>query len=203
MSYQTLNNMYSFWLSNDKVCDIIFVCNQKDYTFWVNFLEVYKVSSVVVLNASWEPLSRTRLSRAVAMIKAGIAVIHEAVDGEFLHSASGEVIPKPKVLRLVRYVAVKTLQSPAKWSKRGVLIRDNRKCGYCNSRATTVDHIIPKSRGGKSTDWFNTVACCLKCNNRKGSRTNVEAGMSLLWKPRHPRKIELSFGWTSPQKSYA
>ena len=151
------------------------------------------MSSVIVLNASWEPLSRTKLSRAVQMVRAGIAVIHEAVEGEVLRSASGETMPRPKVLRLLRYISVKSLHLPAKWSKRGVLLRDRHKCGYCGQKADTVDHIVPKSRGGQHADWVNTVACCFTCNNKKASKTPQEVGMVLRFTPRHPRKLEVAF----------
>ena len=146
---------------------------------------------VMVLNASWEPISRTKISRAIAMVRAGIAVIHEAFEGETLRTASGEEIPKPKVLRLLRYVTVKVLHQKARWSKKGVLIRDGKKCGYCNSKATTVDHVVPVSKGGGRGDWINTIACCKTCNGRKADKHLNEIGMKLLWEPRVPKKIEL------------
>jgi 5-methylcytosine-specific restriction endonuclease McrA len=59
------------------------------------------------------------------------------------------------------------------------MLRDNNSCGYCGKSANTVDHVIPRSKGGGTT-WENTVAACFKCNSRKGNRTPSEAGMKLL-----------------------
>jgi 5-methylcytosine-specific restriction endonuclease McrA len=91
--------------------------------------------------------------------------------------------PRPRVLRLVRYVV-------ARWrhrrgcTKAAVKARD-RMCGYCGGSAETVDHIVPRSRGGTLT-WDNVVAACLRCNHRKADRTPTEAGMTLLIKPAPP-----------------
>lgn len=146
---------------------------------------------VMVLNATWEPISHTKLSRAIAMVRSGVAVIHEVFEGEILRTASGEEMPKPKVLRLLRYVAVKVLHQKAKWTRKGVILRDKGRCGYCRNKATTVDHVLPTSRGGVRDDWCNTVACCHKCNNKKGNKTPQEASMALLWELKTPRKADL------------
>jgi 5-methylcytosine-specific restriction endonuclease McrA len=70
-------------------------------------------------------------------------------------------------------------------SRRGVLRRDNHRCGYCGSAASTIDHVMPRSRGGKDT-WENLVACCLRCNNLKGDRTPAEMNWNLQLNPRAP-----------------
>jgi len=85
----------------------------------------------------------------------------------------------PLVVVLNKWVPPKksdkiTLDSIA--SRRGILQRDSWKCGYCGAKATTIDHIIPKSRGGENT-WGNLVSACMPCNNRKADRTPKEAGM--------------------------
>jgi 5-methylcytosine-specific restriction endonuclease McrA len=64
------------------------------------------------------------------------------------------------------------------WSRAGVFARDDCRCGYCGQTATTIDHVLPRSRGGRNT-WLNTVAACGGCNQRKGDRTPAEAGMAL------------------------
>src|SRR5918997_151246 len=64
----------------------------------------------------------------------------------------------------------------------GVLARDERRCAFCGGPASTVDHVLPRSRGGGDT-WENTVAACARCNNRKGGRTPAEARMPLRWSP--------------------
>jgi 5-methylcytosine-specific restriction endonuclease McrA len=101
------------------------------------------------------------------------------------------------VLRLRRYVRVP--QRGVRWSRSGVMRRDGYRCIYCGIQAGetrgsrvlykdafTIDHLIPRSRGGKNT-WGNTACACPTCNQRKGDRTPHEAGMTLLWEPKTPR----------------
>ena len=159
------------------------------------------MSSVLVLNASWEPLSRTRLSRAVAMVTSGVAELHEAVEGRVLRSEKG-FMPWPRIVRLVRYLTIKRSHAPAPWSGRGVMLRDSSMCIYCGAMASTVEHLVPRSRGGGNT-WDNTAACCKRCNNKKGSKTMTELGWALRWKPWHPTRTQLAsleFGlsWAHP-----
>jgi 5-methylcytosine-specific restriction endonuclease McrA len=135
---------------------------------------------VLVLNASYEPLHRVSVPHAIRMLVRQVAVIEEhgeATIGPFM---------VPKVLRLVRYVVMRWLHrgTPA-CTKSGVKARDGR-CGYCGGPADTVDHIVPRSRGGERT-WENSVAACFACNNRKANRTPKEAGMRLLVTPCVPR----------------
>jgi 5-methylcytosine-specific restriction endonuclease McrA len=142
--------------------------------------------NVLVLNASYEPLHRVDVRHAVRMLVRGVAVVEEAVEGRRIGR-----FPLPRVLRLVRYVAMRWRHGgrPA-WGKRGLRRRDGGLCGYCGGRGGTVDHILPQSRGGLST-WENTVLACGPCNNRKRDRTPDEAGMRLLVEPRIPRWSEI------------
>jgi len=137
----------------------------------------------LVLNASFEPLSTVSLHRAVVLVMQGKAVVEQAHPGLRIRAASVEV-PVPQVIRLSRYVRVPFRQR-ASWSRRGVLVRDRHRCGYCGRRATTVDHILPRSRGGRDT-WLNTVAACSADNHRKADRTPEQAGMQLLTAPFEP-----------------
>lgn len=137
--------------------------------------------SVLVVNADLTPLHRVSLRHAVRMLCRQVAEIEESEpDIRF------GIWPMPKIVRLLRYVVTKWrfTDGPA-WSRFGVLNRDSRKCGYCGGRGTTVDHVVPQARGGKST-WVNTVAACNACNQRKADRTPAEAGMTLLFKPHAP-----------------
>lgn len=135
---------------------------------------------VLVLNASYEPLHNVTVQHAVKMLVRQVAVVEEAYD----HMFGG--IRVPKVLRLVRYVAMKWKYGKSTiCSKKGILKRDSNRCGYCGAAAHTVDHILPKSRGGPLS-WENSVAACFKCNNRKANRTPEEAGMRLLIAPEAP-----------------
>ncbi len=99
-------------------------------------------------------------------------------------------IALPSVVRLLYYVRRASRQRVA-LTRKNVLLRDRYTCAYCGERdgaTMTVDHVEPKSRGGRST-WANLVACCSPCNGRKRDRTPVEAGMPLRVKPREPRSI--------------
>ena len=131
------------------------------------------MSSVLVLNAGYEPLHRVSIQHAIKMLVREVAVIEEATEEMF------GSFPKPLVLRLVRYIKVKWRSVKPKWSRQRLMARDNNSCGYCGKPANTVDHIVPRSKGGGTT-WENTVAACIKCNSKKGNRTPNEAGMKLL-----------------------
>jgi 5-methylcytosine-specific restriction endonuclease McrA len=132
------------------------------------------METVLVINADLGPLHRVSLRHAVRMLVRRVAEVHEAEPDRLIG-----VYPVPTVVRLVRYVVTKWRYAagPA-WSRSGVLVRDGRRCGYCLGTATTVDHILPRSRGGRNT-WLNTIAACDGCNQRKGDRTPAEAGMVL------------------------
>jgi 5-methylcytosine-specific restriction endonuclease McrA len=142
---------------------------------------VYPVEHVLVLNADLGPLHRVSLRHAIRMLCREVAVIHEADLDRHLG-----VFPLPRVVRLVRYIVTKWryTSSPA-WSRSGVLVRDGHRCAYCGGTATTVDHVLPRSRGGHNT-WSNTVAACGGCNQRKGDRTPAEARMPLRVSPYAP-----------------
>jgi 5-methylcytosine-specific restriction endonuclease McrA len=139
------------------------------------------VDTVLVINADLGPLHRVSLRHAIRMLCRRVAEVHEAEPDRLIG-----VFPLPKVVRLVQYVVTKWRYTagPA-WSRSGVLNRDGHRCGYCTGRATTVDHILPRSRGGRNT-WANTVAACGGCNQRKGDRTPAEAGMRLRFKATTP-----------------
>lgn len=137
----------------------------------------------LVLNAGYEPLSVVSFRRAVVLVLAGKAVVL-AADTEPVCSAS-ITVERPNVILLTRYVRLPYARSlPV--SRRGVLRRDRHQCGYCGRAASTVDHVLPRSRGG-ADHWENLVACCVTCNNTKGNRTPEEMGWTLRVRPRVPR----------------
>jgi 5-methylcytosine-specific restriction endonuclease McrA len=156
-------------------------------------------ASVLVLNATYEPISYTRIGRAVALVLRGDAVIEEALPGKRLRHKYGEM-PWPKTLRLTRYVRLTMDYRPAQWSKVGVLKRDAYTCAYCGKTATTIDHVMPQSRGGERRCWLNTVASCVKCNNRKRDRTPSEARMALLFTPTQPMSTHIKLTVGRPKK---
>jgi len=142
---------------------------------------------VLVLNNNYEPLSICNVKKALILLYLGKAELIAACDGKFLHSVS-TTIPYPSIVRLATYVNVphKTIVL----SRKNVLRRDGHRCQYCGRTdvTLTVDHIIPRSRGGKET-WDNLVAACVNCNNKKGDRTPAEANMKLLRKPIRPNHV--------------
>lgn len=137
----------------------------------------------LVLNATYEPLGVIPLRRAVILVFREKAELVEAHEGMTVRSAKLE-LPVPAVIRLTRYIRV-PYRSSAPLSRKTVLFRDQQKCGYCGKRATTIDHILPRSRGGKHI-WENLVAACQKCNEKKADRTPEEANMRLLVDPHIP-----------------
>jgi len=138
--------------------------------------------SVVVLNATYEPLGVVSLGRALTLIVRERAQIVQAVPGAVVRSARAEM-PMPRVIQFRELVRVPYRYRPRPWTRRGVLERDGHRCAYCGKSASTVDHVLPRSRGGADT-WLNTVAACARCNNVKADRTPAEAGMTLLVQPR-------------------
>jgi 5-methylcytosine-specific restriction endonuclease McrA len=128
-----------------------------------------------------EPLTRVSLRHAVKMLVRQVAEVHDHVPDRAIG-----VWPVPTVVRLVRwdYARWRHTDGPA-WSRRGVLARDHRRCGYCRQPATTIDHIVPRCQGGQNT-WLNTIAACYACNQRKADRTPRQAGMVLRFEPRTP-----------------
>ncbi|HEY3502290.1 MAG TPA: HNH endonuclease [Actinocatenispora sp.] len=139
------------------------------------------MDAVLVLNADLGPLHRVDVRHAIRMLHRRVAVVHEAVPDRRYGG-----YPVPRVVRLVRYVVTRwRFGARPAWSKRGVLVRDGHRCAYCGGRAATLDHVLPRSRGGANT-WLNTVAACGGCNQRKGDRTPAEAGMPLRIAPAVP-----------------
>jgi 5-methylcytosine-specific restriction endonuclease McrA len=151
---------------------------------------------VLLLNGStWEPLSVVSIPRAINLILADKAIVVEQ-SGSFLRTVSSK-FPIPSVIALRTFVNVPRRR--AHWSRKGVLVRDNYTCIYCGVKPgtiqkgkvlakndLTVDHILPRSKGGKD-HWSNTACACYHCNHRKGNRLPNEAGMKLHWEPRIPR----------------
>ncbi|MFB2554823.1 HNH endonuclease [Herbiconiux liangxiaofengii] len=143
----------------------------------------------LVLNAGFEPLGVVSFKRALVLVMNDKARVL-ASDAEHPVLGIHEEFDRPAVILLTRYVRVPTNRMMPV-SRRGVLRRDGQRCGYCGASATTIDHVHPRSRGGKDT-WENLVACCLRCNNIKGDRTPAEMGWSLRVSPRMPHQA----GWT-------
>jgi len=139
--------------------------------------------AVLVLNHSYEPLTVCRARRAVVLILNGKAEMLENGAG-FIHTVS-DSFDLPSVIRLA--FMVKRPYRQKKLSRYEVFNRDNYTCQYCGkeTRQLTIDHVIPRYRGGQHT-WENVVSACVPCNRRKAGRTPQEAGMKLIHKPAYP-----------------
>jgi len=138
----------------------------------------------LVLNAGYEPLAIVSFRRALVLVMNKKASVVECVDDDPVWAASG-CFDRPAVIVLSRYVRMpRSRYAPV--TRRGVLRRDGNRCGYCGKSASTIDHVLPRSRGGKNS-WENLVACCLRCNNVKSDRTPQEMGWELRLTPAPPR----------------
>ncbi len=141
---------------------------------------------VLVLNATYEPLSIVSVQRALILLLKEKAELIESAE-ERLHAARAS-FPRPLVIRLVYYVRIPRQVTMAP-TRRSVLMRDNHTCQYCGTSGAqaslTLDHLLPRSRGGQTT-WENVVIACRTCNMRKGDRTPEEAGMALRRRPGRP-----------------
>ncbi len=148
---------------------------------------------VLVLNATYEPLNIVSVKRAIVLLLKEKAELIEAAANKV--RAERTVLDWPLVIRLVTYVPIPR-RLPLPLSRRTVLARDMYTCQYCGEQPgradLTVDHILPRSRGGLNT-WDNVVAACGPCNRRKGNRTPEEASMRLLSTPARPRFIAVVF----------
>jgi len=143
------------------------------------------MQAVLLLNTSLEPLKVISWQRAVSMFFLGKVEILEEYDHN-IRSVS-IVIKAPAVVRLLNFVKIGRKSPPL--CRSNILARDNFQCQYCAKdlapRDSTLDHVIPRSQGGKTT-WLNIVCCCSSCNRKKGGRTPQEARMMLLKKPIKP-----------------
>jgi 5-methylcytosine-specific restriction endonuclease McrA len=145
------------------------------------------MSEVLVLNFTYEALNVTSFQRAVKLLFSGKAEVVHPKDRRL--RAPSFVMRMPSVIRMLYYIK-RPMQRVA-LTKKNVLLRDDYICQYCGSREErlmTVDHVVPKSKGGPST-WENLVCACGRCNNRKNNRTPEHANMLLKRRPRAPRSI--------------
>jgi 5-methylcytosine-specific restriction endonuclease McrA len=140
----------------------------------------------LVLNASYEPINVCTVRRAVVLILKERAEVLER--SERLLHAENMTMARPAVIRLVSYVRIPRDAHSRKITRRAIFARDGWACQYCGTgRGTlTVDHVIPRSKGGSSA-WDNIVTCCAPCNRRKGDRLPKMAGMHPRRKPKPPK----------------
>ncbi len=145
--------------------------------------------AVLVLNQSYQPLQFCNVRRAIILvIKEKASVI------EHLHNTRIRTINKeykvPSIIRLEKYI--NTRNHYVKLTKEAIFKRDNYRCQYCGAdkKPLTIDHIVPKVKGGQDS-WTNLVTACQKCNNLKGNKSLKQMHMTLLSKPKKPNRIHV------------
>lgn len=176
-------------------------------------------AQVLVLNKSWVAINVTPMRRALTLLFQGHARVVHPVDYTLYdfedwcalsrfagHFTSGHFISTPTTrIRLPEVILLNAfngfVKREVRLSRRNIFERDDHRCQYCGNRLPksdlTIDHVTPRSRGGRDT-WENLVLACVKCNIRKGSRTPEEAHMHLLKKPAVPRWLP-RFGYPVPK----
>jgi len=142
-------------------------------------------ADVLVLNNNFLPLNVTKARRSIALIVNGKAELIEPKDN-VIRSGTIE-FRLPSIIRLLVYI--KPFYRPIKLTRQELFNRDRQKCQYCGKGTDklTLDHVVPKSRGGKYT-WDNIVSACITCNHKKAGRTPKEASMMLLREPTLPSR---------------
>ena len=150
---------------------------------------------VLVLNATYEPINVCTVRRAVVLLLKEKAELLER--GRMELRSENSTLARPVVIRLITYVRVPRDAHRRKITRRAVFARASWTCQYCGSRSNlTVDHVIPRSKGGASS-WENIVASCAPCNRRKGDRLPRQVGMHPRRAPRTPR-AEIFIAVASP-----
>jgi len=139
----------------------------------------------LLLNSSFEPLASVTWQRAVTLV--WVDKVDVVADYDAVVRSPSLSLPVPAVVRLRRYLRVPRRGVP--FTRKNLLIRDDHQCQYClevlRPGELTLDHVIPRSRGGRRS-WENLVAACVRCNRRKANRTPREANMVLERRPRRP-----------------
>lgn len=152
---------------------------------------------ILLLNATYEPLAVVSLRRAVVLILDERAVIVEEGSGK-LRSATSD-LPTPSVIRLTTYVKV-PYRAKIPLTRNALLARDKATCQYCYKPGDTIDHVLPRARGGKHA-WENVVIACYPCNNKKGDKLLSTLGWKLDKKPVAPmgtRWVYVAFAKKDP-----
>jgi len=140
---------------------------------------------VLVLNASYEFLNLSTIKRAIKLIFKGKAEALEVHPTKEVGSAHRKM-KVPSIIRMLYQIVRPFGGIPL--TRKNIILRDRHQCQYCGKPGDTVDHVLPRSRGGRDS-WENCVCACNQCNTRKNNRTPEEAKMKLLRPPKKPRHI--------------
>lgn len=147
---------------------------------------------VLALSCAYVPVAILSWQDAITAIFAGRAQVVENTD-EMIKTGS-DWFPLPSIIRFIKnkFIKLHSTATTARFNRRNVWLRDKKTCQYCGHGVAlsdfTYEHVIPSSRGGK-TSWENIVVACLPCNQKKGNRTPQEAGMKLLSQPKTPKGL--------------
>jgi 5-methylcytosine-specific restriction endonuclease McrA len=156
------------------------------------------LARALILNATYEPLGVVAHRRAIVLVLGEKAEVIER-NGAVYHSEH-VTLEAPSVIRLRYFVKVPRRIHVAP-SRKAVFLRDGGKCQYCGKAAENVDHVQPRSKGGKHT-WDNVVAACRRCNGRKENRSPQEVGLQLIGRPKAPSDgfwLQLLVGQAEPE----
>ena len=153
------------------------------------------MARALVLNASYEPLSVVATRRAVVLVLRGRATL--VVGRDEVWTSERDSVTVPSVVRLTTFVRV-PYRRTVPVTRRAVFGRDGHVCQYCGGPAESIDHVMPRSKGGPHS-WENVVACCRSCNIRKGDRLPKDAGLSLRVRPQAPRQ----YAWIYASAGYS
>jgi CRISPR/Cas system Type II protein with McrA/HNH and RuvC-like nuclease domain len=143
------------------------------------------MSTVLVLNFDYTPLNVTTFRRGFTLVDKGKAEVVKSDENPIVIGVKKYV--RPLIIRLLKYIKFQTRK--LRVNRNRVFKRDGNQCVYCGTKKElTIDHVIPKSRGG-TNEWTNLVTCCSKCNLKKGNKTPEEARMTMSSKPYVPNLI--------------
>jgi 5-methylcytosine-specific restriction endonuclease McrA len=160
------------------------------------------MNNVLVLNYDFTPLNITSLRRGFILVDKGKAEIIKSDENPI--SNGYKTFVRPLIIRLLNYI--KYYVRNVAPSRNRIYKRDGHECVYCGSKKQlTIDHVMPKSRGGKN-EWTNLVACCFKCNLKKSNRTPEEAKMTMKHSPYVPQitvdNVILTKAWSEYKKQF-
>ena len=140
---------------------------------------------VLLLNATYEPLQLVTARRAVVLVLGERAEVVAPRSDEAVFRSPRAATPVPSIVKLRHFVRVPFRATQPPLSRRAVLLRDRHRCAYCQGHADTIDHVVPRSRGGRH-EWANVVAACKRHNLQKGDRFLEEIGWELPFEPAAP-----------------
>jgi len=160
------------------------------------------MSTVLVLNFDYTPLNVTTFRRGFTLVDKGKAEVVKSDENPIVIGVKKYV--RPLIIRLLKYIKFQTRK--LRVNRNRIFKRDGNQCVYCGSkRDLTIDHVMPKSRGG-TNEWTNLVTCCSKCNIKKGNKTPEESKMIMRIKPHAPNVIsensDILHMWNDFQNSF-